>query len=80
MSVATVKLPKLGEMVESAVIVEWYVAEGAHVERDAPLVRVETDKVEMDVPAPVAGTVLRLMAVEDEEVPVGGPICQLEMA
>lgn len=74
---AIVKLPKLGEMVESAVIVEWYVGEGEHVAPDDPLVRVETDKVEIDVPAPVGGTVVRHLAAEDDEVPVGAPICEL---
>ncbi len=74
---AIVKLPKLGEMVESAVVVEWYVGVGEYVESDAPLVRFETDKVEVDVPAPISGTVVRLLVAEDEEVPVGAPICEL---
>lgn len=74
---AIVKLPKLGEMVESAVIVEWYVGEGEQVASEAPLVRVETDKVEVDVPAPIGGTVVRLLVAEEEEVLVGAPICEL---
>lgn len=77
MTVTTVTLPKLGEMVESAVIIEWYVGEGDYVERESPLALVETDKVEMDVPAPVSGTVVRLLVEEDADVPVGGPICEL---
>lgn len=77
MTVTTVTLPKLGEMVESAVIIEWYVGEGDYVERESPIALVETDKVEMDVPAPVSGTVVRLIVEEDAEVPVGSPICEL---
>lgn len=77
MTVTTVTLPKLGEMVESAVIVEWYVGEGDFVERESPIVLVETDKVEQDVPAPVSGTVVRLLVEEDADVPVGSPICEL---
>lgn len=77
MTVTTVTLPKLGEMVESAVIIEWYVGEGDYVERESPIALVETDKVEVDVPAPVSGTVVRLLVEEDAEVPVGSPICEL---
>ena len=77
MTVTTVTLPKLGEMVESAVILEWYVGEGDYVERESPIALVETDKVEVDVPAPVSGTVVRLLVEEDAEVPVGSPICEL---
>lgn len=77
MTMTTVTLPKLGEMVESAVIIEWYVGEGDYVERESPIALVETDKVELDVPAPVSGTVVRLLVEEDAEVPVGSPICEL---
>ena len=80
MTVTTVTLPKLGEMVESAVILEWYVGEGDYVERESPIALVETDKVEVDVPAPVSGTVVRLLVEEDAEVPVGSPICELREA
>src|SRR5690606_41309855 len=51
-----IKLPSLGETVESVVVVEWHVSEGGEVKADAPLLSVETEKVDTEVPAPSAGT------------------------
>ena len=73
-----VLVPKLGEMTAEVVLIEWLVAVGDRVEVGDPLARVETDKVEVDVPAPVAGVVTHLTVGPDDEVAVGDPMCEIE--
>ena len=53
-------LPDLGEGLEEAEIVNWYVNEGDHVVTDQPLVTVETDKAVVEVPSPSNGRILHL--------------------
>lgn len=72
------KMPKLGETTESVVVLEWHVRVGGRIGRDEPLMQVETDKVEVEVPSPVAGVVAELLVAENEEVVVGGLICVIE--
>ena len=78
--IATVKLPKVGEMTEDAEVVEWHVAVGDSVRKDDPLVAVETDKAVVDIPAPVTGVVLEILAAPGEVVDVGGPLARLEVS
>lgn len=73
-----VVLARLGDTVDEVVIVQWLVAVGDRVEVGTPLVRVETDKVEVDVDAPVAGVVVELTVSEDDEVATGSVLCQIE--
>lgn len=75
---ATVKLPKLGDTANEVLVLEWSVTPGDSVAVGDVLMRVETDKVEADVPSPVAGTVAELRAEVEEEVAVGAPICVIE--
>lgn len=70
----TVMMPKLGNTVESCVIVSWKVAPGQKVGIDTIICEIETDKATMDVPAGVEGTVLKLLASEGDDVPVLTPI------
>ncbi len=70
----TVMMPKLGNTVESCVIVSWKVAPGQKVGIDTVICEIETDKSTMDVPAGVEGTVLKLLATEGDDVPVLTPI------
>ncbi|MCB0128181.1 MAG: 2-oxo acid dehydrogenase subunit E2 [Caldilineaceae bacterium] len=63
-----VKLPDLGEGVEDAAISRWLVKEGDTVSAGDVIVEVATDKVDTEVPAPAAGTILKLMAGEGEIV------------
>ena len=74
-----VKLPKMGDTVDEVVVIEWEVAPGDAVEVGDPLMRVETDKVEADVPSPVAGTVRELLVAADDEIPTGTVICVLDV-
>ncbi|MDX1782071.1 MAG: dihydrolipoamide acetyltransferase family protein [Thalassovita sp.] len=70
-------LPDLGEGLQEAEIVTWHVAEGDHVVSDQPLVSVETDKAVVEIPAPFAGTVKRLIAGVGDIVPVGAPLVEI---
>ena len=71
-------MPRLGETVDEVVLLEWLVEVGDQVEEDAELALVETDKVETEVPSPVAGTVAELTVPEDVEVNTGEVICVIE--
>ena len=75
-----VVLARLGDTVDEVVIVEWLVAVGAEVQPGDPLVRVETDKVEVDVESPYAGTVSVLSVAEGDEVPTGATLCVIATA
>ena len=67
----TVELPALGESVTEGTVTRWLKAVGDSVEVDEPLVEVSTDKVDTEIPSPVAGTVLEIKVQEDEEAEVG---------
>jgi len=69
--VADVELPQLGESVTEGVITAWLVAVGDTVEVDQPLVEISTDKVDTEIPSPVAGTVQELRAEVDDTIEVG---------
>ena len=72
-----VRLPELGESVVEGTVSRWLVKEGDRVERDQPLVEVTTDKVDAEIPAPVAGVVEALLAAEGEVVAVGAPLARI---
>lgn len=63
-------LPDIGEGLAEATILHWFIDIGERVEADAPLVEVETDKAVVEIPAPIAGTVLHHGAGVDEVLPV----------
>ncbi len=71
-------LPAMGEGVIEATINKWLVAEGATVKEDDPLVEVATDKVDSEVPAPAAGTIVSIMATEGSVVRIGEIIAIIE--
>lgn len=79
MGLEIVKMPKVGEMMEEATVIEWIVELGQAVEAEHPLVVVNTDKVEYEVEAPRAGTISRLIAEEGQTIPVGEPLCEMEV-
>jgi 2-oxoglutarate dehydrogenase E2 component (dihydrolipoamide succinyltransferase) len=64
-------MPKLGETMTAGTILEWLALEGDLVQRDEPLVRIETDKVEIEVPAPTSGRLMRIVHEAGAECPVG---------
>ena len=69
----TLTIPKLGDSVSEVVILEWHVAVGDTVTVGDPLVSVETDKIDADVPSTVAGTVVELLVEPADEVATGAP-------
>src|SRR6266436_603318 len=68
-----VKLPRLGQGMESGTIVKWLKAEGDQVEKGEPLYELDTDKVTQEVEAEASGLLLKI-AVQEGEVPVGQTI------
>jgi len=72
-----IEIPSVGESVTSGVISAWSVAEGEYVERDQTVLELETDKVTMEVPAPISGVVTH-SASEGDEVDVGAIVGQID--
>ena len=70
----TIKLPKLGDTTELVVVLEWLAKVGDAVNAGDELLRVETDKVDSDVPSPVSGTLIEHLVAVDDEVDIGDPI------
>jgi len=70
----TVRMPALGESVTEGTVSRWLKAEGDQVAVDEPLLEVSTDKVDTEIPSPVAGTVTKILVGEDETVPVGADL------
>ena len=71
---ADVTLPQLGETVTEGTITRWFKKVGESVAADEPLFEVSTDKVDTEVPSPIAGTVTEIRAQEGDTVPVGAVI------
>lgn len=75
-----VNLPKLGESIQSATVVQWFKKEGDSVLLDEPLLEVSTDKVNSEIPSPTSGILKKILAKPDEELDVGRPLCVLVAA
>ena len=75
-----VKLPDIGEGIAEGEIVRWMVKPGEAVREDQPLVEVMTDKANVEIPAPRAGTIEALLAEEGQVVPVGTVIVTIAVA
>src|SRR6187200_3165440 len=69
-----VKLPALGESVTEGTVTRWLKQVGDSVEVDEALLEVSTDKVDTEIPSPVAGTLLEIKVDEDETVEVGAEL------
>ncbi|WP_328522016.1 2-oxoglutarate dehydrogenase, E2 component, dihydrolipoamide succinyltransferase [Kribbella sp. NBC_00359] len=70
----SVSLPALGESVTEGTVTRWLKQVGDTVAVDEPLLEVSTDKVDTEIPSPVAGTLLEIKAAEDETVEVGAEL------
>jgi pyruvate dehydrogenase E2 component (dihydrolipoamide acetyltransferase) len=73
-----IKLPALGENIDSAGVLSILVSEGDVVSKDQDLLEVETDKATMPIPSPQAGTIVKVLVAEGDSVPVGGAIFEIE--
>ncbi len=72
-----VLMPELGESVTEGTVTRWLKKVGDSVQVDEPLVEVSTDKVDTEIPSPVAGTLLSITADEDTTVAVGGELAKV---
>ena len=76
----TIELPHVGESVVEGTIGKWLKKPGDRIERYEPLVEVVTDKVTMEVPSPVDGALVKILAEEGETIPMGAPLAEVETA
>ncbi|NGX39599.1 MAG: Dihydrolipoyllysine-residue acetyltransferase component of pyruvate dehydrogenase complex [Chlamydiae bacterium] len=72
-----VTLPKLGESIMNATIVQWFKKEGEAIKKDEPLLEVATDKVNSEIPSPVSGVLKKIHAQDGEELLVGDPLATI---
>lgn len=74
----TLKMPKLGMAMQSALISRWLKSEGQPVNKGEPLLEIETEKVETVVESPFNGTLMKILAESGKEVPIGTAIAEIE--
>lgn len=74
----TVKMPRAADTVDEFVVSEWLAEPGASVAAGDPIMKVETDKALVEIPSPVAGTLLEQLVSIDDEVSTGDPIAVIE--
>ena len=72
-----VNLPALGESVTEGTVTRWLKQVGDTVAVDEPLVEISTDKVDTEIPSPVAGVIEEILVAEDETVEVGAPLVRI---
>ena len=80
MGIYVFKLPDIGEGIAESEIAEWRVAVGDEVNEDQPLVDMLTEKAAVELPAPIAGKVVKLHGAAGDKVAVGGVLVTLETA
>lgn len=73
-------MPKMGESIMEATILKWVKNVGDQVELDETIVEIATDKVDSEVPSPVAGKVVQVLFAENDTVPIGKIIALIETA
>ena len=73
-----ITVPALGESITEATVAQWYKKEGDYVEQDEPIVELETDKVTIEVNAPVSGTIGKIDVAADSTVEVGAVLGSIE--
>ena len=75
---ADVLLPQLGETVTEGTITRWFFGIGETVPADAPLYEVSTEKVDSEVPSPLGGVLVEIIASEGATIPVGALLCRID--
>jgi pyruvate dehydrogenase E2 component (dihydrolipoamide acetyltransferase) len=76
--VTILSVPKTGGMNTTKVnVVRWLKQEGDRIKQGEPVVELETEKVNYELDSPVAGVLLKIIARETAEVPVGDPLCHI---
>src|SRR5580700_6313956 len=70
-------MPAMGDSVAEGTILEWLKQEGDTVAADETIVEISTDKVDAEVPAPIAGTLVKIVAAEGDTVAVGAVLAEI---
>src|SRR3954467_7722636 len=78
MAIIEVKVPQLSESVSEATLLDWHKKEGEAVKRDENLIDIETDKVVLELPAPVDGVLIKIFKKPKESVGSGDVIAQID--
>ena len=73
-----VVVPTIGESITSAFIAQWFKQVGESISEGDPLLEVDSDKASLEVPSPVSGVVVELVAEEGDEVPIGSTIAYVD--
>jgi 2-oxoglutarate dehydrogenase E2 component (dihydrolipoamide succinyltransferase) len=73
-----VVVPTIGESITSAYIAQWFKKVGEAISEGDPLLEVDSDKASLEVPSPVSGVVVELVAEEGDEVPIGSTIAYVD--
>src|SRR5436190_541745 len=79
-TIVKITMPQMGDSVTEGTVIEWLKQVGDPVAADETIVEISTDKVDAEVPAPVAGTLAEILVQADETVPVGTPLCRISTA
>ena len=74
----SIQMPQLGETIVEGTILKWLKQEGETIAVDEPLFEISTDKVDTEVPSPVAGTVTKILVAEGETVAVGTALAEID--
>ena len=76
--IESVTLARLGDTVDEVVVLEWFVEAGSTVTTGAALLRVETDKVEVEIESPHTGVVVDCAVATGDEVETGALLCRID--
>src|SRR5205807_4974208 len=72
-----VVMPAMGDSVAEGTVLEWHKGVGDTVAADETIVEISTDKVDAEVPAPVPGTITKILAAEGDTVAVGAVLAEI---
>jgi 2-oxoglutarate dehydrogenase E2 component (dihydrolipoamide succinyltransferase)/2-oxoisovalerate dehydrogenase E2 component (dihydrolipoyl transacylase) len=73
-------MPQLGESIAEGTIIKWLIRPGGRIEKDEPLLEVETDKVSLEIPSPSTGFLTEVLIAEGQTVPIGSLLARLDTA
>jgi 2-oxoglutarate dehydrogenase E2 component (dihydrolipoamide succinyltransferase)/2-oxoisovalerate dehydrogenase E2 component (dihydrolipoyl transacylase) len=71
-------MPQLGESIAEGTIIKWMIPPGGRIEKDQPLLEVETDKVSLEIPSPATGVLSEVLVQAGQTVPIGTLLGRLE--
>jgi pyruvate/2-oxoglutarate dehydrogenase complex dihydrolipoamide acyltransferase (E2) component len=71
-------MPQMGESIAEGTITRWLKKPGERIARDEAILEISTDKVDTEVPAPMAGILAQLLAAEGDTLPIGAPLAEIE--